>query len=141
MSSHYPWKHTNKEKIMMVWRSGWMPMSPLRPSRVRLVVIPIITHWALLFAKKTHQKKKKIFWTTWWLDPFRGYVGNLVSFAEFSHALKKFHQKKKKEENFWTTWWLDLFRGYVGNLVSFAEFSHAYKKKKEKKKIKKKKQK
>ena len=32
----------------------------------------------------------------WWLDPFQGYVGNSVSFAEFSHALKKKKKRIKK---------------------------------------------
>ena len=89
---------------LRVWCSGWMPMSPLRPrSRVWLVVIPTITHWALLFAKthqkKNHNKKKNIFWTTWLLDPSRGYIGNIISFAEFSHALKKFIKKKTTKKN------------------------------------------
>ena len=55
------------------------------------------THYYTLsppFCKK-YIKKKKIFWTTWWLDPFWGYVGNLVSFAKFSHTLKKIFIKKK----------------------------------------------
>ena len=34
----------------------------------------------------------------WWLDLFRGYVGNLVSFAEFSHAHEKKEKKKKQKE-------------------------------------------
>ena len=106
-----------------------------------------------LLSSVTRQKKKifkkkreENFWTTWWLDLFRGYVGNLVSFAEFSHAhkkkkkkiQKKNHTKKKRSKRkkksskkksskkifCWTTWWLDSSPGYVGSLVLFTEFSH-----------------
>ena len=140
MSSHYPSKRTNKEKLIplhvnncecgiavgrscLPWGQGlgfdqwWYPLLHTAPP--------------FLQKKKTHKKNKqkiiiiikkktktKIFWTMWWLDPSPGYVGNLVSFTEFSHVLKK-----KKTKIFWTTWWLDPSQGYVGNLVSFAKFS------------------
>ena len=61
---------------------------------------------------------------TW--SPFR-YVGNSVSFTEFSHILKK---KKKTLLNYVLTW--SPFE-YVGSLVSFTEFTHIFKKKKKKK--------
>ena len=71
-----------------------------------------------IIKKKNHQKKKKKlskkknFWTTWWLDPFRGYVGNLVSFCWVQSRIKKFYQKKKKKKllNYVMTWSLSRLR-------------------------------
>ena len=69
-----------------------------------------------------------------------GYIGNLVSFAKFSHTpkkkKKKIHPKRnyqknrssknnnKKKKICWTTWWLNPSPGYVGSLVLVTKFSH-----------------